>query len=270
MKLGDITVLPLHDGYGREIAAKILTRPGVDDPWSCHHDVVEADGGIVFDVGGFLVLSGDRVILVDAGAGDVTDKLGGQGGKYSGGEFLNSLRAHGFAPEDVTDVCITHLHWDHYGWTTDGDRATFENATYRVHEADWRHYVEAPGAKAEAQEKLRPLESRLALFDAGFTVAAGLDALHTPGHTPGSTCFVVSGGGRRAIMMGDAVHSVVELEERDWEAIFDIDPVAASAARNAIADDLADTDDLVVGAHFPGLKFGRIVTLNGERKFHAA
>jgi len=63
------------------------------------------------------------------------------------------------------------------------------------------------------------------------------------------------------------VHSVVELHERDWEAVFDVDPAAARAVRNAIADEVADSTDLVVGAHFPGLRFGRVVTVAGERTF---
>ncbi|MGZ4626555.1 MAG: hypothetical protein ACXV3S_09760 [Kineosporiaceae bacterium] len=51
--------------------------------------------------------------------------------------------------------------------------------------------------------------------------------------------------------------------------MFDVDPVAARAARNGIADEVADTADLVVGAHFPGLRFGRVVTVSGNRSFRA-
>jgi hypothetical protein len=78
---------------------------------------------------------------------------------------------------------------------------------------------------------------------------------------------VVSDGDERALLLGDVVHSVVELGERDWQAVFDVDPVAASAVRNAIADEVADSSDLVVGAHFPGLRFGRVVTTAGNRTF---
>jgi hypothetical protein len=39
--------------------------------------------------------------------------------------------------------------------------------------------------------------------------------------------------------------------------------------RNALADEVADTADLVVGAHFPGLRFGRVVTVSGTRAFRA-
>jgi len=267
MRVGDIEVLPVFDGIGREVADTILTRPGVEDPWSCHPGVVDADGRLEFELGGFLVRTAERVVLVDVGVGTVHDKLVGHGGYYTGGSFLDSLRDHGVAPEDVTDVLFTHLHFDHVGWATQQGNVVFPNATYRVHQADWDHFVQADDAHAGAVRKLSPLAPQLELFTGSPTIAPGLDALHSPGHTPGSTVYVVSGGGRRAVMLGDAVHSVVELAEPDWQAIFDVDPAAASAMRNAIANDLADTDDLVVGAHFPGLEFGRVVTTDTGRRF---
>ena len=136
-----------------------------------------------------------------------------------------------------------------------------------MHADDWAHFVDAPDADAGAVRKLSPLASRLETFTDDHAVAPGLSTRHTPGHTPGSTVYVVSDAGERALLLGDVVHSVVELAERDWEAVFDVDPAAASAVRNAIADEVADTDDLVVGAHFPDLAFGRVVTTSGSRRF---
>ena len=143
----------------------------------------------------------------------------------------------------------------------------FPNATYRVHADDWAHFVDADNAHAGAVKKLSPLLPHLEPFTADEALAPGLNAVHSPGHTPGSTIFVASSEGRRAMMLGDIVHSVVELAEPDWQALFDVDPAAASAVRNAIAEDVRDSQDLVVGAHFPGLRFGRVVTTEGGRRF---
>ncbi|MFE5737805.1 MBL fold metallo-hydrolase [Streptomyces celluloflavus] len=263
MKIGDIEVLPIRDGVGVEAAADILSRPGVDDPWACHHEHMEADGSLRLPFGGFCVRTGDRTVLVDAGMGPYDD------GKYTGGDMLSSLAAEGIAPADVTDVVFTHLHDDHIGWATRDGVAVFPEATYRVHQADWEHFVTGEKAPPGTVGKLSPLGNRLELFDADFTVAPGLDARHVPGHTPGSTVYVLSSGGRRALLLGDVVHSVVQFSERDWEAVWDIDPAAASAVRNRIADESADTDDLLVGAHFPDMRFGRIIAADGNRRFVA-
>ncbi|MDT7601026.1 MAG: hypothetical protein QOK26_3103, partial [Pseudonocardiales bacterium] len=164
---------------------------------------------------------------------------------------------------------FTHLHFDHVGWSTRKGAVVFPNATYRAHAADCAHFVTASDAEAGAVRKLGPLEPQLSLFDADGPLAPGVDARHTPGHTPGSTVYVVSSGGERALLLGDVVHSVVELAEPDWEAVFDVDPAAARAARNALADEVADTPDLVIGAHFPELRFGRVLRAGGDRRFQA-
>jgi glyoxylase-like metal-dependent hydrolase (beta-lactamase superfamily II) len=261
VKVGQIDILPIFDGVGQEKADEVLTRPDVPDAWACHTGQLDDHGVLHLPLGGFLVRTGERVVLVDAGVGTIDN------GKYAGGKFLQSLAGHGIVPADVTDVVFTHLHFDHVGWATSKGEVVFPNATYRVHAADWAHFVESPDALPGAVRKLSPLESRLETFDRDQILAPGLSARHTPGHTPGSTVFVVADGDRRALLLGDVVHSVVELHERDWEAVFDVDPVAARAVRNAIADEVADSTDLVVGAHFPGLRFGRVVTAFGNRSF---
>ncbi|MGK4584148.1 MBL fold metallo-hydrolase [Kitasatospora sp. HPMI-4] len=263
MKIGDIEVIPVADGKGVEVAAEILSRPGVDDPFACHREHFNADGTWELPVGAFCVRTGDRVVLVDAGLGDFDN------GKYSGGGLLDSLREHGITPGDVTDVVFTHLHFDHIGWATNNGGIVFPNAVHRVHRADWEHFVTGPAAGRETVDKLSPLEPRLELFDADFTIAPGIDARHTPGHTPGSTVYVVSSQGRRALLLGDVAHSVVQLSEPDWQVVWDIDPVAASAVRNRLADEVADTEDLLGAAHFPQLRFGRVVTTDGPRRFVA-
>jgi glyoxylase-like metal-dependent hydrolase (beta-lactamase superfamily II) len=263
MKIGDIQVIPVVDGVGVEVAAEILSRPGVDDPWACHVEHLDPDGKLELPLGGFCVRTGERTVLVDAGVGDFDN------GKYVGGGMLDSLRSHGIEPGDVSDVVFTHLHFDHVGWATHRGEIVFPNATHHAHRADWERFVSGPTAERDAIDKLAPLEPRLELFDGDCTIAPGLDARHVPGHTPGSTVYIVSSGGRRALLLGDVAHSVVQLSERDWEVIWDIDPAAASAVRNALADELADTEDLVVAAHFPGMRFGRIVTADGPRRFLA-
>jgi glyoxylase-like metal-dependent hydrolase (beta-lactamase superfamily II) len=263
MRVGALEILPVYDGDGREAAREVLRRPGASgDAWACHDHLLDHEGNLELTLGGFLLRTGDRTVLIDAGVGTINND------KYRGGQFLESLRELGVTPEDVTDVVFTHLHFDHVGWATKKGQVVFPNATHRVHAADWAHFVESPDADPGAVRKLSPIADRLAPFEADTTLAPGLDTRHVPGHTPGSTVFVVSSEGERALLLGDVAHSVVELTDPNWEAVFDVDPVAASAVRAGLVDELTDSPDAIAAAHFPGLRFGRLVTVSGERQWN--
>jgi glyoxylase-like metal-dependent hydrolase (beta-lactamase superfamily II) len=205
-------------------------------------------------VGGYLIRTRERVILVDAGLGP----LSGDG--VESGELLNSLAAIGYQAADITDVLLTHLHFDHVGWVAQKGQIVFERATYRCHEQDWAHFVTAPDAADGAKRKLTPIAERLEPFAGDTNVAPGVDTRDAPGHTPGSTIVVVSSGSERAMLLGDVVHCPFEFTESDWEALFDVDPKLAQRTRTALAAEMANSDIKMAGAHFDGMKFGRLVS----------
>jgi len=143
MRVGALTVDPVYDGYGDQVARDILHVPGKPDAWDkCGHYVDDA-GNIQLICGGYLLRAGNRTVLIDAGLGEYEDE------QWHGGQFLDSLRELGVTPAEVTDVVFTHLHWDHFGWATREGEVVFSNATYRVHRADWAHFVEGPDADPE-------------------------------------------------------------------------------------------------------------------------
>src|SRR5579863_1491238 len=82
------------------------------EDWAPHRELLDADGQLTLALGGFLVRNGDRVVLVDTGLGDL------ERGAMKGGRFLIELEGLGIRPEQVTDVLLTHLHFDHVGWST--------------------------------------------------------------------------------------------------------------------------------------------------------
>jgi hypothetical protein len=76
--------------------------------------------------------------------------------------------------------------------------------------------------------------------------------------------FVLSSGSERVLLLGDVVHSPVELINPAWEAVFDVDPAAAKRVRAKLIDAVTDSPDVLAAAHFPS---GRVVTVHGERQF---
>ena len=223
-----------------------------------HSDLLNASGDLELPVGGFLVRTGGRVILVDAGLGPV------QRDGYRSGALLESLATLGVTTDAITDVVLTHLHFDHVGWVTQRQEIMFPNAVYRCHQRDWDHFVTAPDAEPGAVRKLGPLTARLEPFTADSTVAPGVDVRAAPGHTPGSTIVIVSSGDQRAILLGDVVHCPVELTEPGWEMVYDVDPKLAQHTREAIKREIEGGLIPATAAHFPGMRFGRLLPGSGR------
>jgi glyoxylase-like metal-dependent hydrolase (beta-lactamase superfamily II) len=261
VEVGDLEVLPVFDGLGYEVAREVLRRPGHDDPWAPHSGHLDAGRRLEFTLGGFLVRGNGRVMLVDTGAGTISNA------KYTGGRFLSSLSAHGVQPGDVTDVLFTHLHFDHVGWASQQGRVVFPGAAYWVHEADWEHFVTGPAADSGAVRKLSPLAPQLRTFTGPCAIAPGVTARPAAGHTPGSVIYVLESGGQRALLLGDVVHSVAELLEPGWRFLFDSGPEAAARVREAISAELRETGVPAAAAHFPGLRFGRFTSEPGHREW---
>jgi glyoxylase-like metal-dependent hydrolase (beta-lactamase superfamily II) len=266
MRVGEIEISPVMDGVARIPPTEAYRMGGVapagrggeDADWEPHRALVADDGMLEIGLGGFLIRSGDRVVLVDAGVGDLVT------GPFNGGQLLINLAKAGVQPEDVTDVVLTHLHFDHVGWTTRHGEVVFTNATYRCDERDWSHFV---GPDPGATKKLTPIADRLEPWSGGGSLLPGMDTMAAPGHTPGSTILVVSSGDDRALLLGDVVHCPVELLDDEWAGMGDVDPELAIRTRVALAKELEGTDTPVAAAHFPGLQFGRLLGGQGTRRW---
>ncbi|GAA3566967.1 MBL fold metallo-hydrolase [Amycolatopsis ultiminotia] len=265
MKVGKIDIIPVLDGVA-DLPIEAAATHARGSAWDCGHQPLDERGRIRMGVGSFLVRIGSRTVLVDLGAGP-----GPLHEAFRTGGLLANLGRTGVAPGDVTDVVFTHLHIDHVGWSTVRGEVTFPRATHWVHAADWAHFMTGAPADPDLDPLVRgilaPIEGQLATFDEETELLPGLLARPAPGHTPGSTVFVVSDAGERALLLGDVTHTVAELTDPEWEGAFDVDRTAANAVRNRIAAELAASGDVFAPAHFPGLAFGRLVTADGLRRF---
>ena len=156
-----------------------------------------------------------RIALVDVGAFSQRNLVQQQ------------LAAHGLAPADVTDVILTHAHYDHaINWVM------FPKA--RIHigggELDWS-VAEPWGITPVPELYVRELagSSQLVRAAQGDEVLPGIVAHHAPGHTPGHLIFVLEGAERDIIFTGDAAKNRVEL--LTFEADMTYDP---AVTRNTI------------------------------------
>ncbi len=268
--IGDIRITSLPDGEAHFAPTGMI--PGSDDAtWQAHPHLLDDEGWYVTSLGGFLVQSGGRNILVDLGFGDVQVEVPGFA-RASGGALLGSLRAAGLGPEQIDTVVYTHLHSDHTGWTTSGqDRAlTFSNATHIIgSDGEWRFWQENPDAAfaPDLDSVSRPLESRVEVASDGQTVAPGVDLVATPGHTPGHQSVVVSSGTARAVILGDLLHCPLQIGKPEWGVVFDVDPDLARRTRERQLAELESDGAVAACSHFPEVVFGRVLPGQGTRRW---
>ena len=260
MRLGELDIIPVSDGW--------FIAPdgyfGADADLSAHADLLDDDGRLVLPLGCFVVRTGDRTVLVDAGLGPMESEI------FQGGALLTALADAGVSPDEIDLVVLSHLHIDHCGWVVDKDLApVFPKATLRVGAADWRDFVDDEQAmmRGYIRAGLRALADagRVETFDGDTTLAPGIDALSAPGHTHGHACIVLSSGDERALLLGDAITCPVQLDETAWGAMSDVDPTLAARTRERMWQELEADGTVGAGAHFPGLQFGRVLSGQGRR-----
>jgi glyoxylase-like metal-dependent hydrolase (beta-lactamase superfamily II) len=247
----EVTSAPNHPWYEWEGG-----RGTSPDDWLLHPELL-VDSELRFSFGGYLIRGGplgDRVVLVDCGNGPYGDEF------IPAGHMLTELRSKGVEVDDVTDILLTHLHYDHTGWLSVDNRPVFPNAEIHVAEADVAHFTD-PGTKGLSGEltpqRLRSVESHLRPFTGRTTLAPGITAVPAPGHTPGSTVFVASSGTSRVVFLGDVVHCPVQLVDTEWAVLGDIDPALALRTRRSVEAEFEGAE--LAGAHFPGLSLGRVI-----------
>ncbi|MCK4964581.1 MAG: MBL fold metallo-hydrolase [Dehalococcoidia bacterium] len=209
-----------------------------------------------------VVDTGKHLVLVDTGA----DGLGPDTGK-----LLQHLQAGGISPEDIDTVILTHGHPDHLGGNTDADgKLVFINARYIIWRDEWDFWMsEQAELKLDehsrevllgyARKNLPPIQSQLSLVDYEAEVLPGIQAIAAPGHTPGHMALAISSEGEQLLCVSDTVLHPIHLEQPDWYAAVDLDPVQVEVTRHRILTKAATKKALVLAFHFPFPGLGRVV-----------
>ncbi len=257
IRVGDIVVHPIYDG-----TAVLTTDMWAGSDWTSHRHLVDEANRLVVPVGAFLVRVGDKLLLLDAGVGDVRDDM------FDGGQLLHSLAVAGATPEDIDVIVVSHLHSDHMGWLERDGASMFPRATIRIGAADWEYFVEEASGGRKRAARLRTVENQVELIDGdGVAILPGVTTRSTPGHTPGHTSTVIATGTERLIVLGDALHCPAQLTESEWQFVFDVDAELAVRTRQALLRDAELPGTVVLPCHFPGMQAARLLAANGSRRW---
>lgn len=260
-EVGDLQVSAVFDGATRLPFDQLMTGAS---PAEIRRKL--AKGGVASPtdtpVNTYLVDTGERRILVDAGAGR---NFGGDCGKLHA-----HLKAAGYEAGDIDAVVLTHMHPDHVGGLVRHGRIAFPKAELFVSQADLDYWfdeareAQAPRGRKKIfkqskagvtpyleREKVRPF--------APGEILPGVTAIAAPGHTAGHSLLRFESAGEAIVFFGDLAHSAkVQMPDPSVAIELDSDPSEAVVTRKAWFARFAREAALVAGAHmtFPGV--GRV------------
>ena len=275
---GNVEILVMHDA---EAGLPLeMTFPNVtEEAWAPYKErFPEAFNGsnlrAHFEC--YLTRSQGQTILVDTGIGTTATNPGTIEGLLGGsveGKLVSELSSAGIQPGDIDMVFMTHLHPDHVGWNLSGGSATFPNARYVAHQADWAAFNSPKDEEIFGftywEETVAPLERLgvLDLLEGEKGLTSEVTAITTPGHTPGSMSLSISSSGENALILGDVFHNPAQVTETEWIFSFDYDPDQAVQTRGRMVDHAESGNMPMAICHTTG--FGRVVRTEGRRYWQA-
>jgi glyoxylase-like metal-dependent hydrolase (beta-lactamase superfamily II) len=207
-----------------------------------------------------LIEDGSKLILIDTGMGDKQDaKFFGHYDLHGEDTLISSIEKQGYRAEDVTDVILTHLHFDHVGgavkFNSDGSRLlpTFPNATYWSNESHWE-WATNPNPREKAsflKENILPLqESGRLQFIKGVSPFSSIDFLYVNGHTEQMMLPVIDFNGQKIIYVADLIPSSFHVPI-PWIMSYDMRPLQTMDEKSLVLQNAVNENHLLFFEHDP-------------------
>jgi glyoxylase-like metal-dependent hydrolase (beta-lactamase superfamily II) len=264
LRVGEIDVLVISDGVLPLPPTTLATNADPAELAAWLDDRLLPQGVFKWPLNVAVVRSGDRTVLIDAGIGEEYPD-------FRAGLLALRLDGAGIDPASVTDVVLTHMHFDHIGGLfADGLRGRLR-PDVPIHLAaaeaafwaspDFSRASMPPPVQAQIQSVagrfLDEYRSQLRLFKTEYEVAPGVVVRRTGGHTPGHSVVRLASGGDRLTFLGDAVFPD-HFDRPGWYNAFDHDPEEAVRVRVGLLRELAATGEPMVATHLSFPAVGRV------------
>lgn len=206
-----------------------------------------------------LVKDNNRLILIDTGIGDKQDE------KFFGHYFLHgdsnlekSLAVHGFSVDDITDVFLTHLHFDHVGGAIKrvGEKLipTFTNAQYWSNKAHWQ-WATNPNDREKASflsENILPIEQsgQLNFIETqdGDEWLPGFKIRYVNGHTEAMMLPQINYKGQEILYCADLLPSKAHIA-LPWIMGYDMRPLDTLEEKKRLLKEAAEKNWLLFFEH---------------------
>lgn len=183
-----------------------------------------------------LIITGDRKILIDTGVGNKQDEKFFRYLYLNGDHSLKgSLKQTGNTPDDITDVVLTHLHYDHCGgaveYTENNElKPAFKNAIYWISRQQWE-WANNPNHREKAsflKENYIPIKEngQLKIIDSDFELVPELELRLYNGHTEGQIIPFIKYNNKTIVYLADLIPTAAHIPV-SWICAFDIKPLVS-------------------------------------------
>jgi glyoxylase-like metal-dependent hydrolase (beta-lactamase superfamily II) len=224
-----------------------------------------------------LIEDGNKLILVDNGMGNKQDE------KFFGHYYLHgddtlekSLTKNGFTKDDITDVFLTHLHFDHCGGSIerDGDQLlpAFRNATYWSNESHWQWAIQ-PNEREKAsflKENILPIQEsgKLKFIDVidGVPFTENIKVRFMNGHTEAMMLPQINYNNKTIVFMADLLPSVEHIPV-PYVMAYDTRPLETLKEKTIFLKEAQQKDYILFFEHDPKIECCDLqLTEKGVRK----
>ena len=257
MKLGSFEVTSMLDGFIDIPPAVLQADPALVK--SLLNAGRWPDAPMRLPVNTFLVNTGEKLVLLDAGGAKMLGPTAGR--------LPQCLAAAGISPEQIDEIYITHMHGDHLHGTVSPDgTALFPHAILRISQDDMAYWGN-PQVEAQAPDNQKPrfiptkraiaaYGNRLKPFTLGEELTPGIRSVEAVGHTPGHSCYLIESGAARLLAIGDTMHvAPVQFPRPEITVAFDWDQDKARHTRLSLFDRAVQESIPIAAVHlpFPGI-----------------
>src|SRR5216684_5765955 len=244
--------------------------------WMQKAGALDAQDVLILCFQSYIVKTPYHTILIDSCIGnDKPRPLRPKWNMKTDDTYMRALAASGFGVADIDFVMCTHLHVDHVGWNTrlEGGRwvPTFPKARYVIVREEFEFW-KREGETGREEFGLID-DSVIPVVEAGVADLVASDHViddrlrlePAPGHPPAHVCVRLTTPAGQAIFTGDMMHRPIQVAEPEWNSRFCDEAELARKTRRGFLERHADSDVIVLAAHFPVA--GRIVAPGGRTRF---
>lgn len=206
-----------------------------------------------------LIEDEDRLILIDTGMGNKqSEKFFSYYTPFGNDNLLKSIEEKGFKADDITDVFLTHLHFDHCGGAVSKEGVqlfpTFKNATYWTNEKHWEIALQ-PNEREKAsflKENLLPLQEagqlKFIANESDIEFSKNIELIFVNGHTEAMMLPLINYNGKKILFCADLIPAMAHIS-LPWVMAYDMQPLITLNEKRKIIQQAFDENWILFFEH---------------------